>query len=128
MPNDFQPRLGHQFQFRTDPAPGFDGIVNCQVRTIDAPRTLAFSWRGGPIDTVVRFDLQEVPGGTKLIVRHEGFQGLHAVLVSLILGAGWKRIRHKLAAVLAELAEGPSEPHTSETGSKEGAPSCRSSA
>jgi len=33
MPNDFQPRLGHKFQFRTKPAPGFDGIVNCEVVT-----------------------------------------------------------------------------------------------
>ena len=30
---DFQPRLGHKFQFRTKPAPGFDGIVNCEVVT-----------------------------------------------------------------------------------------------
>ena len=27
MPNDFQPVVGHQFTFRTHPAPGFDGIA-----------------------------------------------------------------------------------------------------
>src|SRR5438045_3841323 len=31
MPNDFKPLLGHRFQFRTKPAPGFDGVVNCVV-------------------------------------------------------------------------------------------------
>ena len=31
MPTDFAPRLGHKFQFRTKPEPGFDGIVNCEV-------------------------------------------------------------------------------------------------
>jgi uncharacterized protein YndB with AHSA1/START domain len=28
MPNDFRPVVGHTFTFRTDPAPGFDGIVH----------------------------------------------------------------------------------------------------
>jgi hypothetical protein len=27
MPNDFELRVGHRFQFKTKPAPGFDGIV-----------------------------------------------------------------------------------------------------
>jgi uncharacterized protein YndB with AHSA1/START domain len=33
MPNDFEPRVGHRFTFRTDPVPahGFDGIVRCEV-------------------------------------------------------------------------------------------------
>ena len=35
MPTDFAPRLGHKFQFRTKPAPGFDGIVHCEVIELD---------------------------------------------------------------------------------------------
>jgi uncharacterized protein YndB with AHSA1/START domain len=31
MPNDFKPVVGHRFTFRTKPAPGFDGIVHCEV-------------------------------------------------------------------------------------------------
>ena len=31
MPNDFRPEVGHHFTFRTRPAPGFDGIVRCEV-------------------------------------------------------------------------------------------------
>ena len=31
MPNDFQLVVGHRFQFRTKPAPGFDGIVHCEA-------------------------------------------------------------------------------------------------
>ena len=27
MENDFEPRVGHRFTMKTDPAPGFDGIV-----------------------------------------------------------------------------------------------------
>ena len=37
MPNDFEPRVGHQFTFRTDPVPAhdFDGIVRCEVLELD---------------------------------------------------------------------------------------------
>jgi uncharacterized protein YndB with AHSA1/START domain len=39
MRNDFEPRVGHRFAFRTDPVPahGFDGIVRCEVLEL-APR------------------------------------------------------------------------------------------
>ena len=60
MPNNFVPQIGHQFQFRTKPAPGFDGIVNCEVIAIERPHVLAFTWKGGGIDTVVTFTLQTV--------------------------------------------------------------------
>jgi len=45
MENNFEPRLGHRFQFRTKPAPSFDGIVNCEVVTLDEPKRLAYTWR-----------------------------------------------------------------------------------
>ena len=31
MPNDIQAEVGHQFTFRTQPVPGWDGIVHCEV-------------------------------------------------------------------------------------------------
>jgi len=92
MPNDFAPRVGHRFQFRTKPAPGFDGIVNCEVLELDAPRRVAYSWRGGGIDTVVSFTITPKDGGTALVLEHRGFRGARPLFVSLILGAGWKKI------------------------------------
>lgn len=91
MPNDFQPRVGHRFQFRTKPAPGFDGIVDCEVIELVERQRLAFTWRGGGIDTVVTFTLAAVPQGTRLTLEHTGFTGVRAVLVSFILGGGWKK-------------------------------------
>jgi uncharacterized protein YndB with AHSA1/START domain len=61
MPNDFVPRIGHKFRFQTKPARGFDGIVHCEVIALDPPRRLAFTWKGGGIDTVVTFTLEPVP-------------------------------------------------------------------
>lgn len=107
MPNDFQPRLGHKFHFRTKPAPGFDGIVNCEVKEIDPPRRLAFTWKGGPVDTVVAFTLVSTsPGETRLRLEQRGFQGPKACMVSFLLGKGWKRIVHKLLpAVLTRISD-----------------------
>jgi uncharacterized protein YndB with AHSA1/START domain len=104
MPNDFAPRVGHRFTFRTQPGPGFDGVVRCEVLELAAPSRLAFTWVGGPIDTVVRFSLTGERGGTRLVLEQTGFRGLKAWLVSRILKAGWPTIYGKrLPAVLDAL-------------------------
>src|SRR3954462_6913101 len=66
MRNDFEPRLGHRFQFRTKPAPGFDGVVHCEVTELDPPRRLAYTWKGGSIDTIVTWTLEPVADGTRV--------------------------------------------------------------
>jgi len=107
MPNDFEPRLGHRFQFRTNPSPGFDGIINCEVLQLDPPRTLAFSWVGGPLQTRVTFSLEPIDGGagTRLNLRHEGFDTLKKRLIGSMLRSGWKRmLRRRLPATLEHLA------------------------
>ena len=90
MPNDFQPILGHRFRFRTDPAPGFDGIIHCQVTELDPPRRLAFTWKTAALDTLVILTLEPAPDGTRLTLEHKGFRGLKARLIGSILGRGWK--------------------------------------
>ena len=107
MPNDFQPVIGHRFQFRTQPRPGFNGIVDCQVKELDPPRRLSYSWRGGGIDTMVQFTLDRVAEGTKLRLEHTGFQGARAMMVSFIMGSGWgsKILKERLPAAVARVAE-----------------------
>jgi uncharacterized protein YndB with AHSA1/START domain len=103
MPNDFAPRLGHKFQFRTKPAPGFDGIVSCEVLEIDPPRRLVYSWAGGGNDTRVVWTLEEAGSGTRLVLEHNGFRGVRGLLTSSILGKGWKSaiLKTRLPVVLA---------------------------
>jgi uncharacterized protein YndB with AHSA1/START domain len=96
MPNDFKPVLGHRFQFRTKPAPGFDGIVHCEVLEMTPPERLVYSWKGGGVDTRLIWTLKSVPEGTSLSLDHIGFQGLRGLFVSGILGKGW---RSKILAV-----------------------------
>ena len=105
MPNDFVPRVGHRFTFRTEPGPGFDGIVHCEVLELVPGGRMVWSWRGGPIDTVVTFELLAVDGGTRLRVCHDGFKGLRANLVRLILGLGARTLYgRRLPELLAGLA------------------------
>lgn len=102
MPNDFQPVAGHRFTFRTRPAPGFDGIVRCEVLELDPPRRLVLSWAGGKIDTTVTFTLEQAGDQqTRLRMRQVGFHGLGAQLTRRIMASGWPGIlRERLAAYL----------------------------
>lgn len=107
MPNDFAPVLGHEFTYRTEPRPGFDGIVRCKITELDPPHRLAYTWSGGPLDTLLAFTLESVPEGTRVHVEHTGFEGLRAVMVSAILDAGWSKMYELLLpAVLDRLARG----------------------
>lgn len=92
MPNDFQPRKGHRFTFRTDPGPGFDGIVHCEVVAIEPPRRMVWTWRGGVIDTTVVFELEDLGGATRLLFRQSGFEGLSGFLTRAILSSGARTI------------------------------------
>jgi uncharacterized protein YndB with AHSA1/START domain len=104
MPNDFEPRIGHKFEFHTKPAPGFDGIVHCEVLAMEEPKVLSYSWKGGPIDTVVKFSLEPAPNGTKLFFEQAGFGGLKAIMVSYMLGSGWKKMfRSSLPKVIENI-------------------------
>ena len=102
--NDFEPTVGHSFEFRLEPQPGFDGIVRCEVLEVDAPTTLAYSWRGGPVDTIVHFTLERTSKTTTtLTLEQTGFQGLRANLVRLIMGAGWGKIGKEIGKLLDRL-------------------------
>lgn len=101
MPNDFEPRVGHRFTFQTKPQPGFDGIVHCEVRELDPPKRLAFTWAGGGIDTLLTIRLEPAIGGTRVQLDHTGFEGERAIAISHILENGWPGIlKERLAGVL----------------------------
>ncbi len=106
MRNDFQARMGHKFQFRAQPRPGWDGVVNCEVVELDPPRKLAYRWVGGPLDSIVRFSLEPVPGGTRLVLEHNGFKGFKGVLLSFMMGSGWGSMVRKHIPKLLELWDG----------------------
>ena len=45
--HDFRTRKGTRFQFRSpQKAPGWNGVVDCEVLEVEAPRKLVYSWKG----------------------------------------------------------------------------------
>jgi uncharacterized protein YndB with AHSA1/START domain len=110
MPNDFQPRVGHRFTFRTEPQPGFSGIVRCEVLELSEPKRIAWSWQGDPPMpvTTVTFTLEPAGDGTRLRLEHTGFAAGGELGLTLrdLLGQGWgsKLLRETLPALLGRLA------------------------
>ncbi len=90
---------GATFTFKTDPMPGWDGLVNCRMLEADAPHRMTYAWVVGDIDTVVNFTLSPTPTGTRLSVLQSGFKPHQKQNLG---GAryGWKMMGGKLIDVL----------------------------
>jgi len=97
MKNDFQPVVGHEFQFRTGPLPNmnFDGVVYCKVLEIVPFEKLSYSWKGGPgegkitLDSVVVWTLQRKDNGTELLLDHSGFNEATNAIMFAAMNNGW---------------------------------------
>ena len=70
----FELEPGAAFQLKTDPKPGWDGVVNGRLLEIEAHRKLSWSWVVGDLDTVVTFTLTPTPSGTRLSLVQPGFK------------------------------------------------------
>jgi uncharacterized protein YndB with AHSA1/START domain len=103
MPNNFEPILGHEFEFRTKPIPSLelDGIMHCKVLEIVPSRKLVYSWKAGSgngvisLDTVVEWTLEKHGNGTKLLLKHSGFKETN---VDIFIGMteGWEKNIQKM--------------------------------
>ena len=98
MPNDFQPRVGHRFRFQVDPMPGCDVRVDCEVRELDPPRRMVWTWhpvrRKGPLPpgtppSVVTWTLAPEGDGTRLTLEHSGLENVYPWLQRVMLRFGW---------------------------------------
>ena len=105
MKNDFQPIVGHDFQFRTNPIPSLniDGIMHCKVLEIVPFKKLSYSWKGGPgegritLDTVVVWKLEPKDTGTELFLEHSGFSETENLAIYNGMTGGWLQNINKMA-------------------------------
>ena len=74
MNNDFEPQVGRKFQFRADPVPNWDGIIDCEVLVVDPLKQLSYSWGTLGLGSVVLFTLTPAEGGTSLRMEQSGFR------------------------------------------------------
>jgi uncharacterized protein YndB with AHSA1/START domain len=114
MKNDFQPIIGHDFQFMTKPIPSldFDGIVYCKVLEIVPFKKLSYSWKSGPgdgkitVDSVVVWKLQPKDKGTELFLEHSGFSKIENLAMYNGLTDGWLQNLQKIAVRLNAATHG----------------------
>ncbi len=82
MKNDFQPVVGHRFNFRSEPVNGWNGVTDCEVLAVEPMRRLVYSWNASGeqaatgIKSLVTWTLTPVDGGTLLRMEHAGFRAL----------------------------------------------------
>ena len=93
---------GAAFTFKTQPQPGWDGIVNCRFLEIEAQRKLSWRWVVGDIDTIVTFTLTPTASGTRLFLEQSGFKP-DQKRESGGARYGWKMMGGKLVDLLARL-------------------------
>jgi uncharacterized protein YndB with AHSA1/START domain len=96
-PVGFATVVGTKFQFIAKPKPGWNGIVDCVVLEVDAPRLLRYSWtdNGGGETTEVTYRIEPRSGGTRFTYDHTGFTGMGGLFMSTLLG----RVRTKMLTV-----------------------------
>lgn len=73
---EFKLEPGAAFMLKTQPYPGWDGTVNCQMLEIEAQRKLSYTWvvGGMGLDTIVTFTLTPTESGTRLSLVQSGFK------------------------------------------------------
>jgi uncharacterized protein YndB with AHSA1/START domain len=97
MKNDFQPVVGHRFDFRAD-----WGSVDCQVRTVEPHKTLSYTWAAYGLESVVTWTLTPTGTGTRLRMEQTGFRP-DQQQAYMGAKAGWPRFFAALEEVLARI-------------------------
>ncbi len=102
MNNDFEPVAGRRFQFRAEPMPHWNGVIDCEVLIVEPLKRLSYSWGALGLDSVVLFTLTPAEGGTHVRMEQTGFR---ADQEAAYKGAnyGWQRFFGSLERVVAEM-------------------------
>jgi uncharacterized protein YndB with AHSA1/START domain len=102
MKNDFQPVVGHRFQFRSTPVPNWDGIIEGKVLEVEQNARLVYTWASMGMDSVVTWTLTPTNGGTHVRMEHAGFPSQESASYK---GAkyGWTSFIGKLEQVVGGL-------------------------
>ena len=74
MENDFQAVVGHKFTLRTKPMPNWNGVVECQVLSVEPCKRLSYTWGALSLDSVVTWTLAPGNGGTRVRMEQSGFE------------------------------------------------------
>ncbi|QAY65907.1 SRPBCC family protein [Paenibacillus protaetiae] len=80
MSNNFEPVVGHRFQFRTQPSEYWDGIIEGEVLLVEEPNRLSYTWASGGEKHTVNWTLQDLGDGkVNLHLEQTGFANVHGL-------------------------------------------------
>ena len=101
MNNDFEPEMGRVFQFRAEPMPQWNGVIDCKVLVVEPLKRLSYSWASMGLESVVLFTLTPAEGGTHLRMEQSGFRTdqEHAFKGATY---GWRRYFEELEHLLGD--------------------------
>ena len=108
MANDHRAVVGHRFNFRATPMPGWNGVADCEVLALDPEKRLVWAWNASGeqaadgLKTTVTWTLTPVDGGTHLRMEHAGFRPQDEMGYQA-MGGGWPRIVGGLERVAGTL-------------------------
>ena len=80
MKNDFRPVVGHKFNFRAEPMPQWNGVVDGEVLIVEPNKRLSYSWNASGdeaangLKTIVTWTLTPADGGTHIRMEQSGFR------------------------------------------------------
>ena len=80
MKNDFRPVVGHKFNFRAEPMPQWNGVVDCEVLIVEPNKRLSYSWNASGdeaangLKTIVTWTLTPADGGIHIRMEQSGFR------------------------------------------------------
>src|SRR5260370_37133173 len=80
MANDFQPVVGHRFNFRATPMPHWNGVTDCEVLIVEPRARLSYTWNASGdeavngLKTVITWTLTPLQGGTQVRMEQSGFR------------------------------------------------------
>jgi uncharacterized protein YndB with AHSA1/START domain len=102
MNNDFEPVVGRRFQFRSEPMPNWNGVIDCEVLIVDNLKRLSYSWSSMGGDSVVLWTLTPAEGGTHVRMEQSGF-GPDQQAAYQGATYGWQKFLGNLERVVAGL-------------------------
>jgi uncharacterized protein YndB with AHSA1/START domain len=102
MDNDFQPVVGHTYNFRSTPVPNWNGIIDSEVLVVEPNKKLSYSWSSLGLESVVVWTLAATEGGTLVRMEHSGF-GPNQEAAYKGASYGWTKFIGNLERVVAGL-------------------------
>ncbi len=90
MPCTIEAEIGNRFTMKREPMGDWDGTIYCEVKELEPPHKIGFSWNGNGLEHYVSFQLKPDGDGTQFILIHSGWcEGTEKIRETMYDGWGY---------------------------------------